>query len=329
MHIEDQAPLKLLGLLLVLVISYFQFKNWVLIHEENMQAVIGAAYGVFDGTPHWRAFQNRIFSPGLVYALGFISDKPFILFMAAGIFALNCVLYGLVLRLTGSVARAVLAVQGAVLMWIFQHHFWFYSWDLTEALCLLLFTYAALTEKMNRVVLAALVLVSMLNKETAVLIGVYFMVRGAAEKWAGRPINYRMIGQGAALSIASLIVTEALRHYLFKFSSLDGVGHDVEHAAFGNHFNHAKNWETLMRFVQRPSAFFLIIVFYVTALISLAAQAIKARNTSLMGLSAALAGYALALWVFGVIDEYRIYQPLMWCVALLLVSVNRSSTARS
>lgn len=223
--------MKLLGLLLVLAISYFQFKNWVLIHEENMQAVIGAAYGVFDGTPHWRAFQNRIFSPGLVYALGFISDRPFILFMAAGIFTLNCVLYGLVLRLTGSVARAVLAVQGAVLMWIFQHHFWFYSWDLTEALCLLLFTYAALTDKMNRGVLAALVLVSMLNKETAVLIGVYFMVRGAAEKWAGRPINYRMIGQGAALSIASLIVTEALRHYLFKFSSLDGVG--ARHRACG------------------------------------------------------------------------------------------------
>lgn len=329
MQLKEQTPLRLLGLLFVLIISYFQFKNWVLIHEENMQAVIGAAYGVFDGTPHWRAFQNRIFSPGLVYALGYVSDKPFILFMAAGIFMLNGLLYGLVLHLTGSIARALLAVQGAVLMWIFQHHYWFYSWDLTEALCLLLFTYAALTDKMNRGVLAMLVLVSILNKETAVLIGVYFMVRGVAEKWAGRAVNYRMIGQGAALSIASLIVTEALRHYLFKFSSLDGVGRDVEHAAFGNHFNYAKNWETLMHFVQRPSAFFLIIVFYVTALISLVAQAIRARNTSLIGLSAALAGYALALWVFGVIDEYRIYQPLMWCVALLLVGINRSNAARS
>ncbi len=205
MRLQEQAPLKLLGLLFVLVISYFQFKNWVLIHEENMQAVIGAAYGVFDGTPHWRAFQNRIFSPGLVYALGFISDKPFILFMAGGIFALNCLLYGLVVHLTGNIARALLAVQGAVLMWIFQHHYWFYSWDLTEALCLLLFTYAALTEKMNRGALAVLILVSMLNKETAVLIGVYFMVRGAAEQWAGRPINHKMIGQGAALSIASVM----------------------------------------------------------------------------------------------------------------------------
>ncbi len=327
MRLQEQAPLKLLGLLFVLVISYFQFKNWVLIHEENMQAVIGAAYGVFDGTPHWRAFQNRIFSPGLVYVLGFISDKPFILFMAAGIFALNAVLYGLVLHLTGSIARALLAVQGAVLMWIFQHHYWFYSWDLTEALCLLLFTYAALTEKMNRGALIVLILVSMLNKETAVLIGVYFMVRGAAERWAGRPINYKMIGQGVALAVASVIVTEALRHYLFKFSSLDGVGRDVEHATFGNHFNYAKNWETLMHFVQRPSAFFLIIVFYVTALISLVAHAIKVRKASLIGLSAALTGYALALWVFGVIDEYRIYQPLMWCVALLLVGINRRTTA--
>mgnify|MGYP000361353159 FL=1 len=95
MNIKDQAPLKLLGLLFVLVISYFQFKNWVLIHEENMQAVIGAAYGVFDGTPHWRAFQNRIFSPGLVYALGFISDRPFMLFMAAGIFSLNRLALGI------------------------------------------------------------------------------------------------------------------------------------------------------------------------------------------------------------------------------------------
>ncbi|WP_176550686.1 hypothetical protein, partial [Tenacibaculum discolor] len=98
-----------------------------------MQAVIGAAYGVFDGTPHWRAFQNRIFSPGLVYALGYVSDKPFILFMAAGIFMLNGLLYGLVLHLTGSIARALLAVQGAVLMWILPPHFRFFSWDLSGA----------------------------------------------------------------------------------------------------------------------------------------------------------------------------------------------------
>lgn len=305
---------------MVFAVSYCLFKNWQLIHEENMQALIGVSYDVLDGTPHWRAFQNRVFSPIVIWALGWVSDQPFMLFVQAGFFALNIALYAMVLQLTGSVWRALLAVQAATLAFIFQHHFWFYCWDLTEAALLLLFAYFALQDQMNLWV-GLLAVVALFNKETSVLIGVFFMMRGLAEARRGQPIKRKLVIQGAVLSVIAVVVTEVLRHALFKNSSLDGVGSDASHAWFGNHFNQAQNWEVLMKFLHRPSAFFLLIMFYLTALASLVVHAFKAKSPALIGLSAALSLYALSLWVFGVIDEYRIYQPLMWCMALLLATL--------
>lgn len=316
------------GLLFVLAVSYFLYKNWQLIHEENLQALIGVSYDVLDGTPHWRAFQNRIFSPIVVWALGWVSDKPFVLFVQAGFFALNLALYAMVCELTGSVLRAMLAVLAATLTFIFQHHFWFYTWDLTEAGLLLLFSYAVLRDRMG-IWVGLLAIVALFNKETSVLIGVFLMARSLAGQWLGQGFDRKRFMQGAAFSVLAVITAEVLRHALFKTSSLDGVGGDQVHAAFGNHFNQGHNWEVLLKFLQRPSAFFLLIVFYLTALGGLVTHAFRRRDPALIALSISLLGYAASLWIFGVLDEYRIYQPLMWCMALLIACLSTPRLASS
>lgn len=320
--LKKSNTILVLGIVLVLLISYFQYENWSLVHQENMQALISATYGVVDGTPHWRAYQNRILSPFLIYGLGYISDQPFQLFMKFSFFALNIALFTLVVRLTESVGRALLAVQGAAIFWIFQHHYWSYSWDMVEGASILLLTYYVLLNEFD-IWVALLIGASIFNKETSVFIGVYFMMRGIIAKHTRGAMELNSIRVGLALSITALAITEGLRHLLFKISSMEEIGQDLSHSYFGNHFNVANNWDLLMGYMGRPTPFFMIIVFYVMALCAFMSKAIVSRHTNMIALAGTFCLYGMALLLCGLLDEYRIYQSLMWGIAMLIACADK------
>lgn len=321
-NISARAP----SVLLVLFLSYFQFKAWKVFHDDNMHELIRSSYGILDGTPHWRAFQNRIFAPYLIQALGWVFAEPFFVFMKACFVVLNVSLYGMVLKLTGSNGRALLAVLGAILMWLFQQHTWCYTWDMAEAVCALFLSYFAVLGRFNLWVVA-LIAVSLFNKETAASIGVFFIARGLAQghlpqdgakgPGAGR-IDVKQVAMGVALTLASVVLTEVLRHALFRSSGLDGVGLDESHKAFGNHWKLTDNWQFFLEDLRKPTAFMFIVIFYLTAMASFVAGAFKSRSLNMVALSMAWLSYAVALLLWGLLVEFRIFQPLMWTLVLLM-----------
>lgn len=314
---KKQALILLMGLGLVFLVSYFQYKNWRIFHADNMEALLGASYGVLDGTPHWRAYQNRILGPLLIHVLGYVANEPFYLFMKAGFLALNLFVFGAVFSITEQMGRASLAVLGAALLWVLQNHYWAYPWDLVEAITLVLLVYFALRETFNFWT-GLIVVLAALNKETAMLIGLFFVLRGLALKLEKGRVDVRQICLGLALSMASLALTEGLRHVLFNISSLQGIGQDPDHANFGNHWVILENWHDFKTLLAQPSALTLMMLFFLAALLTFLWKSVQSRQANRMALSGALVLYVVALGLFGLIRELRVFQPLMGCLAVLL-----------
>jgi hypothetical protein len=151
---------------------------------------------------------------------------------------------------------------------------------------------------------------------------VYMLVHGAALNWTQRSAQARSwMLWGVGMIVATLVWTEAVRHALFEYSSLAGIHADEQHAVFGNHLNHAANWAALQDMLRNLQPLFFILTLYVLALVTLLSHALASRSPVLIGLGATMLAYFVSLIEFGLISESRLYQPLVWCLALLMVHV--------
>jgi len=301
-------------LLLVALIAHLQFKNWILAHSDNLTYLTDAYEGVLSGTPHWRAYQNRLLSPALVKALGWFSAQPLALFTEWAVLALDVGLFLAVRALTRSNLAGVLAVVVCALVWVLEQHNSSYTWDLTEAGCLLAMAWFATRQQVPKAWLLGLFAVAAFNRESAVFIGLYVLLSGLLQRAKGTAL------MGAALCVVSLVLTEVLRKSLFRYASLSGVGDDAAHAVFENHFNTAANWQLLRDQVRQATPLLFILGMYAVSLLLIVAKGIEQGRPQLTAAGLALGAYFASLGVFGILDELRLYQPFDWCLPLLLVA---------
>jgi len=309
----------ILSLLLVALIARLQFNNWAIAHHGNLSYLVDAAQGVLEGTPHWRAFQNRLLSPALVHMLGWVSSQPLLLFTQLWMLALNVGLFCMVRHLTRSHLLGLLAVVGAALMWVLEPHNSSYTWDLTEAACLLVLAFFA-TRPVPLAWMLALFVVAAFNRESAVFIGLYLMVCGVM-MWACKQTQAsRTMLWGVVLASVSVVLTEVLRKTLFTTSALRGVGDDAAHAVFENHIHIGHNVALLQDLVHQASPLLFILALYGMSLLVVIQRGLVRQDARLVGAGVSLAAYLASLGVFGVLDELRLYQPLNWCLPLLLIA---------
>lgn len=64
-------------ILALIALAWFVTCWWQQVHASNLNDLVQAYEAVLNGTPHWRAFQNRLMGPYLVSALGNISASPY------------------------------------------------------------------------------------------------------------------------------------------------------------------------------------------------------------------------------------------------------------
>lgn len=308
-----------MSLLLVALIARLQFNNWAIAHHDNLQYLVDAAQGVLQGTPHWRAFQNRLLSPALVHMLGWVSSQPLLLFTQLWMLALNLSLFWMVRHLTRSHLLGLLAVVCAALLWILEPHNSSYTWDLTEAACLLVLAFFA-TRPVPPAWMFALFTVAAFNRESAVFIGLYLIVCGLMMRTYKQAQASRTMVWGVALASVSVVLTEVLRKALFNYSALTGVGHDAAHAVFENHIHLASNVQLLKTLLHQASPLLFILALYGMSLLVVIQRGLARQDARLIGAGVSLAAYLASLGVFGVLDELRLYQPLNWCLPLLVIA---------
>lgn len=307
-----------LALPLVLAISWLQFSNWSQMHEDNLHILMDATTSVLHGTPHWRAYQNRVLSPVLVQGLTWLTGQSLAFFVQLMLLVLNGALYVLVLRRTAQPLLALLGVAACAMLWVLEQHYWSYSWDFTEAACWLTLAALAVSARGPVPVLLTIV-VSAFNRESALFMTLYPLCMGVCLYRQDPAASRRWLLSGGLAVVLTVLIVEGLRKLLFDYSSLTGVGADLDHATFENHINLMRNLTVLKAMVKQPSALLFIFVFYAVAWFHVIWTAWQRRSFQVASLAFAAAMCMASLLVFGLLNELRLYQPFNWCLIFLLL----------
>lgn len=305
----------------ILLVSYLEFYWWWREHKPHMHVLMDASQGVLTGTPHWRAYQNRLLGPALVHALGWFSALPLKTLAIIVLLSSNTMLYVMCARL--GAARGITGWRVAVplllpwAVWRLGSHYWSYPWDFVETHVLLMLAYLACTLPTAHIGwLVALFAVAITSRESALFIPLFIIIRAVL---TDSPERWRHLVLALAMMVAGVVFVQATRHLLFVHSSLPEVGLDHAHAALGNHLTFDINqadWANFLATGAHRNAFILVIVL--TMFYAWAGWQLWRRNAlSGAALAWTMLAYMLAIVRFAHIKEGRIYQPVGACTALL------------
>lgn len=304
-----------LAFLAVLGIVYLQYRKWHLDHADNLGYLMEAMDGIWRGTPHWRAYQNRLLAPLIYLGLDRLTDQAYLILVQTGLFALGMTLYAMLRQRGVDTLAAVGWVCLAALIWLLEQHNSFYLWDLIEAGWLLCLVYAALQGQLQRWIYPLFV-VALFNRESVVFVALAWLVSGAVLLSQGNPQGKRRLGQASLMLVVSVLFVELTRKWLFQHSILSGVGLDDAHAQFENHWQWATNWGVLVNQLRSATPLLLILLWYALTFGQMVHNGQARRNADLIGVGVALLVYFASIFVFGALLEMRLYQPFAWALAL-------------
>jgi len=244
-----------LGLILSLVFGLVTFVVLDVMLADFWARSAEASYGVTLGITDWRAYQNRILGPyavllisglGLSYVLALKVYTAIVVVLNAGLF------YALANRVTNSVEKSLGWLIFFSLFRVYLQKDTYFVWDSLE---LLLFTglgYAALFQT-SLAPLLVLFFVGLLNRESALLIGVFVAMDSV--RYDKGPFEIALdkgkLALGTGLTLLGIVYTKLSRDLLFI--STIGGRQDERHALIGNHLQFRwnasvilkKNWFTM------------------------------------------------------------------------------------
>lgn len=314
--------------LIVLALVFLQYRGWRVGHASNMAYLTTAMDGVLNGTPHWRAYQNRLLAPLIYSALNWVTPQGYFVFVQVSLVALGLSLFRMLRKLGVDHGLALTALSLAVLLWTLEQYNSFYLWDLIDAGWMLALVYGAMTGVLKRWIYLVFA-IALLNRESALFVAVSWAVSGFAMWQQDRGTAQSRIKQGAVMGLLVVIFVEVTRKTLFQHSMLTGVGTDDAHKAFENHIKLIDNIGFIIPQIKAGSPLVFTLILYAAILVVATRNAIRSRQADLMGATIALGLYFLSLFVFGAMGELRLYQPFVWVLALLVFAGERRSIASS
>ncbi|ACC71451.1 hypothetical protein PPMP20_12630 [Paraburkholderia phymatum] len=312
------TPLGIVALILfVALCTWVEYVFWAREHASNMDELLGASDGVLSGMPHWRAFQNRLLTPYLMDLFRNVSQNPYNEFAKVFLTLENFVLCICAYALTRRVSLTIVALVASSALWVYCMHYFSYPWDFTESMMLtLLFLLAIRSEGIFPFVILFILFV--LSRESCTFIGLFLILRGVSPIAFGRRMEVRSLTWGGILIVVGVAITEVLRKTLFKASMLPGVGADTLHEKFENHFHYLHNGKV---FLVGSKGYDISLIYAMLMLVFLACAYVgyreKARNLLAIGITMTL--YTLSIFIFGVLDEVRLYQPMTGILSLTVL----------
>lgn len=277
----------------ILGISYLEWRGWWATHKAHMATLMAASQGVLEGTPHWRAYQNRLLGPALLEFLGLFSREPFRVFAAIMFLTGNLALYRMCARWLPATWRG--------------------AWQAG----LLVLAYLALTVPVGTVwPFVALYAVALFSRESALFIPMFVLIRA----WlVSVPNRWRQTVLALGLIALGMGLIQLTRQSLFEHSSLPEVGLDTAHAVWGNHLTlqiNQADWVSMRQTGLHQGAFALF--GGLTAFYALACGWLWTRQEkTATALALTMLAYMLAMVPLAHLKEGRIYQPLGACTALI------------
>jgi len=306
--------------LIILIICIFEIRLITLIHINNNGGGAAAAEGILHGTPHWRTTQNRILGPAVVGLISNITGSPFFNCYRSVIWSLlifaNFLSFVLFLSLTKDKKQALkYSFLFAVLFLFIQNRDWLFIWDFIDLIVFLLFAYGIFnTIKLHYLVI--LFVVCLLNKENALYIGLWIFMDSfnfhnkiptkLVDIIRRTNLNYCKLILGSLLIVGGMIYAKLIRDALFVQSMLPGVGYDLDHALWGQHFQATPNLYALVKitinfhFIE----FVVPVILFIVPLYFIYKMKINELSIKVMFLFLFM---VITIFVFGNITETRIF----------------------
>jgi hypothetical protein len=308
---------RLLYLLLLLFICFFEIRVIQLIQVWGLPREIYGAQGILLGVPEWRVYQNRLLGPSIVLSIAFVTKHSFSESYITGLSALVSLpillTFGLVRRIKSrALAGLTAAAQFAVAVVVLQDRSFFYLWDAIDLSTMLLFAYAVFCTKTDLRVLIPLFFVELLNRESAGFIAFWITVSSLGMLIFDRSstINRTALIAKSALGIALFGVgtwwTHFIRALLFKHSYVRQLGTDQMNASNGEHYTFFFNLNNFGHCTDIQS--FSIALICLLALGLMLVRCVTSQPKALAyPVVLLITAMVTSVWLFGLVDETRVW----------------------
>ena len=302
----SSAAWLLLGMI---ALNFLEFRAVALIQGVHIKDQMSAAQGVLAGHPPWRLYQSRLLGPMLAGGLAHVTHHPFAsaynVVTRSLLLLANAVCYGMFYFLGRNRRLAwgyTLAYAG--LFVVLQDTKWLYLWDYVDLVTLLCFAYLVFT-RTNLVLLSALFLVELLNREAATFIGLWIMMqavripaRDGVKRLTFSPVPLLV---GGGLIAGGVLWTHWIRNRLF----IAQTQHAREIYVLGDQLWKAPS--NLAALFHPFAAGTLVALIGVSVLVALLAQPGALPGEKKVKVAVLLAVMLVSVFLFALISETRVW----------------------
>ncbi len=285
---------------------------------NNINTTISATQHLLEGYTHWRAFQNRLLSTFFVellskllhpYSANAYRDSLYIFLMLLFL-AINIVIY---ITLESKNGFEKLVVFLFVNFWFFicSCTIW-YPWDFFEYLFFYFLFF--MVSKNDRAIFHywVLCLVWMLTKETAIFVPIVLIacLIDVREKPLMTLENRKILSSSILMFIIVFAYTYITRNILFKYSTIDGIGFDLQHGGMANFINLKRNFLGMVTYSNGLCLVPVLIYLFYIAFCFKVYQYRKSIGRKFMSLWIVVGAYLGISFVSALVIETRIFFPL-------------------
>ena len=318
-----------IAIIFVLLLSFLEYRLVILLHADDLNQLIAAAYGITIGEPHWRVYQNRLLGPFSVKLMAEFFQMTYAhiyLFVMMGLLLIqNLLFFYLFYHLTSDKRLSLRYTFYFVACFVaLQHTTWLYLWDYIDIIVFTLLIYGILRH--HKTGFFGLVFVfAILNKESALFIALWLILDALIEKsephrfqLAFKLRDFKRLLFGIILLGGGICFVEWIREMLF-IKSVAGSA-QLTGIEYGKYI-HFKLFLNLKTFVYN----FYIPTFRLNFLISLLVlflplvALIKSKNAEDIIFKIILLFLAIysTIILFGLLNETRVYNILIPFVIFL------------
>ena len=165
-------------ILVTLAVSYLLYTYIDLFHSRMWDPLLAGSFGVLEGTPHWRAQQNRVLGPLILKSIssfGFsqlISFKIYIFFFTF----INNLLFIFVLNKVSNTKQIYLkSLLVFNLLILISQDRWIFAWDFLEITFFIIYCYLLFDLKKIRY-LPIVNFFHIFNRESFMIMALFFLV---------------------------------------------------------------------------------------------------------------------------------------------------------
>jgi len=330
------------GTILSIFLAYFQMWEIIQSFEGNLKLNIDATFGVLNGEPNLRIFQNRILGPYLFKFIMQVSGSGTFMSFLLTIFLLSFLMYFLLLLCSYDITKSLSFASGvifaaATLSTIFMQGKWIYLWDFIDFIIVTLIIWSWVSKK-SILFISFIALIGFFNRELTLIILAWMLFLAVINLTIYKEgltnddfARYKkMFFFSISLLVFGVFLIELLRTHLLINSVGSELYKDIIDANASYQFKLLENvnrfWGTIENLLVLKFTKFQIYNFFILFSFLIFLYGVKVKTKSISELSVLALMMLTATILFGNIYESRVwisFTPLVITIYLGVLNVSK------